>query len=121
MPSSSLILEHRIPTPPLQLTFRRTHAFFYTTLIVEPIKYLAFMVERIKAMGGTFEQRKLSCLADAASVYVQNRDTLTNAHRPDFIVNCSGLGAHTLTQDADVHPVRGQILRVVPKQSTDSR
>ena len=54
-------------------------------------------------------------------VFVQNRDTLTTAHRPDFIVNCSGLGAKVLAHDSKVHPIRGQILRVIPKKPTDSR
>ncbi len=99
----------------------RTHGFFYTTIIVEPSKYLIFLYERIKKLGGTFEQKALSSLSDAAMFFVRNRDTLTTAHRPDFIVNCSGLGARILAKDSAVHPIRGQILRVSPKQASDSR
>eukprot|EP00291_Cryptomonas_curvata_P030642 CAMPEP_0172209840 /NCGR_PEP_ID=MMETSP1050-20130122/35373_1 /TAXON_ID=233186 /ORGANISM="Cryptomonas curvata, Strain CCAP979/52" /LENGTH=243 /DNA_ID=CAMNT_0012889831 /DNA_START=220 /DNA_END=948 /DNA_ORIENTATION=- len=98
-----------------------THGFFYTTIVVEPPKYLNFLYERIKKLGGTFEQKTLSSLSDAAMFFVQNRDTLTTAHRPNFIVNCSGLGARILAKDTGVHPIRGQILRVTPKQASDSR
>ncbi len=100
---------------------RRTHGFFYTTIIVEPTKYLNFLYERIQSMGGTFEQKSLGSLSDAAMFFVKNRDTLTTAHRPDFIVNCSGLGARVLAQDSGVHPIRGQILRVTPRHASDSR
>jgi D-amino-acid oxidase len=88
---------------------------------VEPSKYLKHLCERIKSLGGTLEQKKLTSLSDGAMVSVQHRDTLTTAHRPDFIVNCSGLGAKVLAGDSKVFPVRGQILRVLPKQPTDSR
>ena len=30
----------------------------------------------------------------------------------DVVVNCSGVGAHDLTRDADVLPIKGQLLRV---------
>ena len=103
------------------IVLHRTHGFFYTTIIVEPPKYLNFLYERIKKLGGTFEQKALSSLSDAAMFFVQNRDTLTTAHRPDFIVNCSGLGARILAKDSGVYPIRGQILRVLPKQASDSR
>ena len=29
-----------------------------------------------------------------------------------MIVNCSGVGAHDLARDPDVHPIKGQLLRV---------
>lgn len=34
------------------------------------------------------------------------------AHSYDVIVNCSGLGSRSLARDEQVHPVRGQIIKV---------
>uniref|UniRef100_G3PCR3 D-aspartate oxidase n=1 Tax=Gasterosteus aculeatus TaxID=69293 RepID=G3PCR3_GASAC len=52
----------------------------------------------IKA-GGQVEQRKVNSLQELSNAY-------------DVIVNCSGLGSKQLAGDDEVHPVRGQVLKV---------
>jgi len=71
------------------------HAF--TTPVVEMPVYLAYLLERFAAAGGSIEQRTLSSLdeVDAGAV-----------------VNCVGLGARDLLDDTSMEPIRGQVVRV---------
>ncbi|MFE1229850.1 FAD-dependent oxidoreductase [Streptomyces sp. NPDC058745] len=66
---------------------------FTVPLIDMPI-YLAYLLRRLDAAGGTVERRRLASLADADPAAV--------------IVNCTGLGAQELVLDHDVRPIRGQ-------------
>ncbi|RHY94287.1 hypothetical protein DYB37_006986 [Aphanomyces astaci] len=61
---------------------------------------MAWITKQIQARGGTFETRHLSSLDD-----LHNEGS-------DIIVNCSGLGAGKLVNDATVYPVRGQVIKV---------
>ena len=71
------------------------HAF--TAPVVEMPVYLAYLLERFAAAGGSIEQRTLSSLdeVDAGAV-----------------VNCVGLGARDLLDDTSMEPIRGQVVRV---------
>ena len=54
---------------------------------------------RFRKAGGTVQQRTVNHLEELGGTY-------------DLIVNCSGLGARSLVGDQQVHPVRGQVLKV---------
>jgi D-amino-acid oxidase len=59
--------------------------------------HLAWLAARLRALGGTFEQREVARL-----------DELDG----DVVVNCAGLGARELAGDDSLVAVRGQVVRV---------
>ncbi len=69
--------------------------------VVETPIYLRWLRARFEAGGGTIEvdPRGVSDLAQLAAP-------------GGVVVNCAGLGARRLTGDTDLHPVRGQVVRV---------
>ncbi|HET7271933.1 MAG TPA: FAD-dependent oxidoreductase [Rubrobacter sp.] len=75
--------------------YRDGHAF--VAPVVEMPIYLQYLMDRFSAAGGSVEVHTLSSLDDVdASV----------------VVNCAGLGARDLVDDASMEPIRGQIVRV---------
>ena len=71
------------------------HAF--TAPIIEMPIYLAYLMDRFSAAGGSVEQRTLSSLDEVDA---------------DVVVNCVGLGARDLVDDTSMAPIRGQVVRV---------
>ncbi|TWD75239.1 D-amino-acid:oxygen oxidoreductase (deaminating) [Kribbella amoyensis] len=68
----------------------------FTAPVIEMPEYLPYLVERLKAAGGTLTRSALSALPNTA----------------DIVVNCAGLGARLTAGDPTVTPVRGQVLTV---------
>ena len=64
---------------------------------IEPPTYLAWLTDRITSLGATFEIAEVDRLDDLEG---------------DLVINCSGLGAATLANDAGVFPIRGQVVAV---------
>jgi D-amino-acid oxidase len=60
--------------------------------------YLPKLAERFSALGGRLEQREVASFEKMAEF--------------DVIVNCAALGNRQLSNDLDVHPIRGQIIRI---------
>ncbi|XP_072221426.1 D-aspartate oxidase [Leuresthes tenuis] len=71
----------------------------FTTIKCECSSYLPWLEKRFREAGGRVEQRKVHSLQELSTNF-------------DLIVNCSGLGSKTLVGDAEVYPVRGQVLKV---------
>jgi D-amino-acid oxidase len=71
------------------------HAF--TVPIVEMPIYLEYLMDRFGAAGGSVQRRTLSSLDEVDA---------------RVVVNCVGLGARDLVDDASMEPIRGQIVRV---------
>uniref|UniRef100_A0A8C9WDG4 D-aspartate oxidase n=1 Tax=Scleropages formosus TaxID=113540 RepID=A0A8C9WDG4_SCLFO len=71
----------------------------FTTIKCECPSYLPWLQKRLEKAGGIMIHEKVTDLAELGLRY-------------DVIVNCSGLGSRELLGDEDVHPVRGQVLRV---------
>jgi D-amino-acid oxidase len=69
------------------------------TPIVDMQTYLPYLRGRLAAAGGRCEQRAVASLTEAS------------AEAP-AVVDCSGLGARELAGDAELRPVRGQIVVV---------
>ncbi|GAA5892147.1 hypothetical protein JCM8208_001450 [Rhodotorula glutinis] len=81
------------------------HAVSFSSVTIEPARYLAYLVRTVTSLGGVLKRvPHLDSLAQARS-YVKS---------PLAVVNCTGLGARDLaeTQDKTVVPVRGQVVRV---------
>ncbi|KAJ3394569.1 hypothetical protein HDU84_007743 [Entophlyctis sp. JEL0112] len=75
----------------------------HETVTANVPKYLAWLMDRVKLMGGVFVWKSLDHWEDALKVA-----------KADIIVNCTGLGSLKLggVEDHDLYPVRGQTLIV---------
>ncbi|MEW1719430.1 FAD-dependent oxidoreductase [Streptomyces sp. NPDC093109] len=71
-----------------------TSGYRFTVPLIDMPVYLGHLLQRLRAAGGTIEQRKLTSLDDAGPAAA--------------IVNCSGLGSRTLVPDPGLRPIRGQ-------------
>jgi D-amino-acid oxidase len=67
--------------------------------VVEMGRYLPFLLERFRALGGTVERREVRSLEEAWASAAG-------------VVNCTGLGARALVGDEGLFPIRGEVLRV---------
>jgi D-amino-acid oxidase len=65
--------------------------------IVEMPIYLTYLMDRFDSAGGSVQRRTLSSLDEVDA---------------RVVVNCVGLGARELVDDASMEPIRGQIVRV---------
>jgi D-amino-acid oxidase len=73
---------------------------FAAPVIAMPV-YLDYLARRFESLGGTITQRPIASLDEALAAC-------------SVVVNCTGLGARDLTGDTDLHPSRGQVLRIRP-------
>ncbi|MFF4607194.1 FAD-dependent oxidoreductase [Streptomyces sp. NPDC001339] len=69
------------------------------TPLVDMPAHLRYLEGRLTAAGGSIERDEVRSLEAAGRA-------------ADVVVNCSGLGAHVLVPDPDVHPVQGQLVIV---------
>ena len=70
----------------------------FKTFVINPMKYLSWLMKKFQDGGGHIVQCKVHSLQEL-------RDY-------DVIINCSGLGARELAGDLSVYPVRGQLVAV---------
>jgi D-amino-acid oxidase len=75
--------------------YRDGHAF--VAPVVEMPIYLKYLMDRFSAAGGSVQRRTLSSLDEVDA---------------RVVVNCVGLGARDLVDDASMEPIRGQVVRV---------
>lgn len=80
------------------LPYGRKGEIFAAPIAEMPV-YLEFLHRRFVALGGLLRLRALTSIAEA---FVET----------DRVVNCTGLGARELCGDAEVYPVRGQLVRI---------
>jgi D-amino-acid oxidase len=88
----------------LQVPAKYTSGFSFATVVVDQSHYMPFLTGKLNSLPvGTFgfQQRRLHSI-----------DELTASGLYDVVINCSGLGAGELMKDPEVHPIRGQVLRV---------
>lgn len=79
------------------------HGVRYGTFLIDMHVYLPYLVERFKANGGLFVQRKFHGLQELAQL------------EADLVFNCTGLGARTLVGDENVIPLKGQLALIGPR------
>lgn len=87
------------PCEPTELPTGFTAGYRFTVPLIDMPAYLDYLQCRLRAAGGTVEQRRLASLADVGPAPV--------------IVNCSGLGARDLALDRELRPIRGQHVVVI--------
>ena len=80
------------------------HAWGMRVPVIETPTYLPFLTSEIERLGGVFEERELGSLEE------------TEGHR--IVVQCTGLGAKELSQDEELFPIRGQVVRAARKPGT---
>ncbi|XP_026522453.1 D-aspartate oxidase isoform X2 [Notechis scutatus] len=71
----------------------------FTTLKCDCPSYLIWLEKRLKENGGQVHARKIEDLWELH-------------HDFDIVVNCSGIGSRKLTEDLEIYPTRGQVLKV---------
>jgi D-amino-acid oxidase len=65
--------------------------------VVDMSVHLPWLVDRLRALGGTLQRRDVAALDELEA---------------EAVVNCAGLGARELAGDASLTAVRGQVVRV---------
>ena len=93
-PDWAHLLPDRRPCTPEELPAGYAHGTHCTVPLVDMPTYLTYLTNRLTAAGGAIQIKPVTSLDDIA-------------HSSPLIVNCAGLGAHTLVPDNQVHPVRG--------------
>jgi len=71
----------------------------YTSYTAECSKYLPYLTTKFLDKGGRIIKHKIDNLAQLIGKY-------------DVVINCTGMGASTITPDPSVIPIRGQVIRV---------
>ena len=87
------------PLPQRALPAGFEEGFEFDLPVIQTPTYMPWLEHRVLALGVCLQVREASSLAEALE------------HCPT-LVNCTGLGSRTLARDTDLHPVRGQLLRV---------
>lgn len=84
------------------------YGVYYDALTINVPKYLKWLLEQFKSLGGTLEHRRVSKLAEVVTPADPDSDT------PAIVVNCTGLGSQTFGAFADTatYPTRGQTILV---------
>lgn len=85
-------LEHIAPPPGY------ADAWSFTAPVIDMPVYLDWLRSRLAELGGTLTRMSLLVLPQAS------------ASTDGVVVNCAGLGSRLLAQDADLRPVRGQVV-----------
>jgi D-amino-acid oxidase len=83
--------------------FNLDHVFRYTTMYVETGRFLRQMLRDVQGAGARIEVRSFGSPAELAAL-------------PEKLVfNCTGLGSRALFGDQDLHPMRGQLVILLPQ------
>ncbi len=85
----------------------------YRAPVIDTSRYLNYLVDRFRDLGGRIRQRSIT---DFAEAFALGADDLgieaPEPWRAALVVNCAGLGARELAHDAEVSAARGQVARV---------
>ena len=98
------LIPPRVLLPRLPFEGHTKPGFEYKTLLIEPPIFLPRLEKDLKANGAIFVTRKFTSKAQILASLSQN-----------VIVNCTGLGAKTLWNDAAMVPIQGQLALLKPQ------
>lgn len=73
--------------------------YVFEAPVIDTRVFLDYLMQQFQAQGGQITQHAISNLAEAFE-------------QSAIVVNCSGLGARELVGDRDLHPARGQTVRI---------
>lgn len=94
----SAVSDFRRATPD-ELPTGYTDGYVFTAPVMDMPVYLDYLLRRFREAGGIVEQHTVERLDDAFATV-------------PLVINCVGLGARALVGDTDLHPSRGQVVRV---------
>lgn len=94
----SAVADFRHATPD-ELPPGYVDGYVFTAPVMEMPLYLDYLARRFRQAGGSIEQHAVERLDDAFAA-------------APVVINCVGLGARALVGDTDLHPSRGQVVRV---------
>ena len=77
------------------------------TMVIQPPKYLAAVLQDFQASGGSLVIREFDDLDDLLQVPER------------LIMNCTGLGAKDLFEDEELMPIKGQLTVLLPQPEID--
>lgn len=84
---------------PDELPHGYVDGYVFDAPVIEMPTYLDYLMRTFRERGGTIEQRTVTSLAEPLDAC-------------PTVVNCAGLGARDLCDDHDLHPSRGQVVRI---------
>jgi glycine/D-amino acid oxidase-like deaminating enzyme len=87
--------------------FPARHARRFTCMLIEPPIYLSALERDVRLAGGRIVVREL-----------KSREEIHGLPEP-VVVNCTGLGAKALFDDAELEPVKGQLTFLLPQAEVD--
>lgn len=93
------IPDRATPLPAASLPSGYAHGAEVAVPVVEMPIYLGWMEARLEALGVRAELRAVDSVDEALEHSL-------------LVVNCTGLGARSVADDPEVHPIRGQVARV---------
>ena len=79
----------------------------FESLMIEPATYLPAIIRDHARAGGTIIVREFASIADIATLPERT------------VVNCTGMGAATLFNDAELYPIKGQLTILAPQPEVD--
>ena len=77
------------------------------TMLIEPAIYLAQLIRDFQLAGGRIVIQEFAAARDLTAL------------RENLIFNCTGLGARTLFHDAELMPVKGQLVFLLPQPEVE--
>jgi D-amino-acid oxidase len=89
------------PAEPAELPHGYTAGHVFTAPVAQMPVFLAWLERKLVDAGVTIETRTVT---DLPGLLLE----------ASLVVNCTGLAARELVRDDDLHPIRGQIVRVEP-------
>jgi len=92
---------------PHEHPFPARYARRFTTMLIEPPIYLSALARDVRLAGGRIVVRELA-----------SREEVRGLPEP-VVVNCTGLGAKALFDDAELQPVKGQLTFLLPQAEVD--
>jgi glycine/D-amino acid oxidase-like deaminating enzyme len=87
--------------------FRVPYVHRRQTMLIEPAVYLNALLRDFFVAGGKIVVREMADTSDVAAM------------KEDLIFNCTGLGAKALFGDAELTPIRGQLVFLLPQPEVD--
>ena len=92
--AASLPRDHFRKAKPEELPPGYVDGFALRVPLIETDKYLSFLMDRFRSLGGVIKQKELYSLEDLDH---------------PVVINCTGLGARQLAQDPEVFPISGHM------------
>lgn len=86
-------------TRPDELPAGYLDGYIFEAPVIDTLFYLDYLVRTFQEQGGHITQRTVDDLSEAFE-------------QSAIVVNCSGMGARELAGDSDLHPARGQVIKI---------